>query len=290
MPARLEQYFQQNDNASIQWFFKELLVPLFAHFEHWPEDAKEQLAHYSYSLGLTLQQYGWLQNNRRVLLQHIILHIFPRWLTAYPRQAPNLISQLMNALSNFSSFEQQQALLQHFEQHLPVAEETSDTLLVLSWLNGLAQYRASAIKVFQRWPELAAALGFNSLKALKNPWWQGDKLKLKTLPVDVGGMTWLGGRFDDLPWIEFRNQELLVSAGERTWQLFFDAFGVQLQSIKTAEPCIQQPRLDRQPLRFSHYFRADDEAKQVIELPYSYLISFKTSYRLLIIPKQEHEL
>src|SRR5699024_3546810 len=98
--------------------------------------------------------------------------------------------------ARFPTITSKQNLLLRFEQCLPTAANTGNTLLVLSWLNGLAQYRTTAIEVLQQQTELVATLGFSSTKALHNPWWQGDQLQLKTTPVEVGSMSWLGGRFD----------------------------------------------------------------------------------------------
>jgi len=280
---------------TLQWYETELLKPLLASFKHWPADNQEQLAQYSQQLGSTLLQYGWLQSEQQALLQQVFLTVLPRWLAPYSEQAPSLISQLLNTLARFPTITSKQNLLQRFEQCLPTAANTGNTLLVLSWLNGLAQYRTTAIEVLQQQPELVATLGFSSTKALHNPWWQGDQLQLKTTPVEVGSMSWLGGRFDDLPWIEYSNEQVIINAGARRWQLFADAFGTHLHSLPTPEPH-EQPcdedlsQFTLQLIQFNRYLRAGDRVKQVLELPHSYLLSFKTSYRLLIIPKQGNRL
>src|SRR5699024_4766859 len=98
-------------------------------------------------LGSTLLQYGWLQSEQQALLQQVFLTVLPRWLAPYSEQAPSLISQLLNTLARFPTITSKQNLLQRFEQCLPTAANTGNTLLVLSWLNGLAQYRTTAIEV-----------------------------------------------------------------------------------------------------------------------------------------------
>lgn len=284
---RLARQGDQGEFArSFSGFLLDALDPLMLALDPWPAANKAALAETSYQAGLTLARRGWLAAEHRALTVELFTRVLPTWLAPYPADAPKLLVQLLNTLSHLPSAAQRSKLLERWQRCNPAPDAAPDHLLVLGWMADLPEFRSAAVAALGRQPTLAKHLQLGEAAQLAHPWWQGATAGWRTAPLELGASTWLGGEFSALPVLLTSAEQTLIQAGDDCWQLHADAWGHKLLAHRPerAAPVPVQD-LQQLPPGLSEHWRSIDLARQCLERPYDWVVSFHNSFRIMIIPK-----
>lgn len=150
------------------------------------------------------------------------------------------LSYIINATSkNKDSLEDK--FLNRLEQVSGFIQSLADlkfTLLVLSWLSGLAQYRSSALENFNFLPDQIQKIICSDLKMeIGHIQSYFEKTPFGNFQIDssneirykiISGYPLLGGDFFTLPVLKMGSENLLVFANGNYYALDFDLFGESL--------------------------------------------------------------
>lgn len=267
-------------------FVREGLDPLLARLDHWPAEYKLALAETAYHSGLTMVRHGWLAPEHQAVTIHLFQQYLPDWLSPYPEDAPRLLTLLLNALSHLPGVYPRSRFLDIWHACLPTPEATADTLLLLSWMSGLPQFRDAALAAMHRCPDLVATLGLGDPALFDHPWWLGPQRQWHSCPVELGGSVWLGGEFTNRPQLLTAAGHTLVQAGGDGWQLHADAFGQLLRPHRHDHPVgVAVPECAQAPARLTEYWREFDQPRQCLERRHDWVVSFHNRYAVMVIPK-----
>lgn len=267
-------------------FIRELLDPMLVGLDHWPGESKAALTEAAYHSGLAMARHGWFAPEHKVVSAPLFQQILPAWLLPYPDDAPRLLIHLLNALSHLPSIPQRSQLLVNFQACLPSPDVVADTLVLLCWMSGLAQYREAALVAMNRCSDLLTTLGLGDPKQFENPWWQGAQKQWRNSPVELGASVWLGGEFTNRPQLATAAGQLLIQAGDDVWQLYADAFGQLLHPHHQAYPkIVAVPACAQVPFGLASHWREFDQPRQCLERPHDWVFSFHNRYAVLVIPK-----
>ncbi len=277
-PVRFAQLFRR--------FVLESLDPLLAGLDHWQPEHKAALAEAAYQSGLTMAQHGWLASEHQAVTDTLFQQLLPDWLSPYPEAAPRLLTQLLNTLAHLPDAQQRAALLTHWQRCQPEPDITPDALVVLGWMSGLPQFREAALAAMHRRPELSTILAIGDPARYAHPWWQGPQRQWHTAAVRLGASVWLGGEFAGRPELRTANRHTFIQAGNDCWQLFIDAFGQTLLPHAQPPESDPAPGCTRLPAHLASHWREADRPHQCLEREHDWVVSFHTSYAVLVIPKK----
>lgn len=266
-------------------FVQESLDPLLAGLDHWQHEHKAALAEVAYHSGLTMARHGWLAPEHQAITDTLFRQLLPAWLSPYPEAAPRLLTQLFNTLAHLPNAHQRASLLTHWHHCQPKPDITPEALVVLGWMSGLPQFRDAALAAMHRRPELSTTLAIGDPTLYEHPWWQGLQGQWQTTAVRLGASTWLGGEFSCRPELRIGIGHTFIQAGNDCWQLFIDAFGQAL--LPHTQPSESEPVPDctHPPGHLASHWREADRPRQCLERAFDWVVSFHTSYSVLVIPK-----
>jgi hypothetical protein len=194
---------------------------------------------------------GW-----KVLLPH-----YARLLRLDPRRVAGAIT---NALTNVAAFtDTGPGIWIDGMASLHEQIEDIDTFLhagrAEAWRAGLAHYRSAALDSCTVLPAamVAAILGITAPEEVPSllerfrtdPWIDpGDPQRDRKLSVvtSIGAFRGFGGGFFIPPRVQAVDDRLIVSSGDRQWELYADRFGATLLPLRTAVP--QTPKGGASPI------------------------------------------